>query len=53
MTEEYLQLISDMITIKQEHDFLLHIDEIEKTGEFISLEESRGSPTPTPLEVDR
>jgi ribosomal protein S13 len=38
--ETYAQLLAEMIALKQERDFLAHIEEIEKTGRLVSLEEA-------------
>jgi predicted CopG family antitoxin len=38
--QTYDQLLAEMITLKQERDFLAHIEEIEKHGEFVSLKEA-------------
>jgi len=38
--QTYDNLLSEMIALKQEHDFLSHIDEIERTGQFVSLSEA-------------
>ena len=38
--QTYDQLLSEMITLKQERDFLAHIEELEKHGEFISLKDA-------------
>lgn len=38
--QTYDTLLAEMIAIKQEHDFLAHIEEIERTGEFVSLSEA-------------
>ncbi|MDP2797197.1 MAG: hypothetical protein Q8N94_06785 [Methanoregula sp.] len=35
--QTYDQLLAEMIALKQERDFLAHIEEIEKHGKFISL----------------
>jgi hypothetical protein len=35
--QTYDSLLVEMIVIKQEHDFLAQIEEIEKTGKFVSL----------------
>jgi hypothetical protein len=37
--QTYDLLISEMIALKQEHDFLAHLEEVEKTGEFMTLDE--------------
>ena len=38
--QTYDQLLAELIALKQERDFLAHIDEIEKHGEFVSLKEA-------------
>lgn len=38
--QTYDSLLAEMIEIKQERDFLAQIEEIEKTGQFISLSEA-------------
>lgn len=38
--QTYDQLLAEMIALKQERDFLAHIEEIEKHGEFISLKDA-------------
>jgi len=38
--QTYDQLLAEMITLKQERDFLAHIEEIEKHGEFVSLKDA-------------
>ncbi len=38
--QTYDQLLAEMIALKQERDFLAHIGEIEKHGEFVSLKEA-------------
>ncbi|MHB8164138.1 MAG: hypothetical protein ACYDDV_07275 [Methanoregula sp.] len=38
--QTYDQLLAEMITLKQERDFLAHIEQIEKHGEFISLKDA-------------
>ena len=35
--QTYDQLLAELITLKQERDFLAHIEEIEKHGEFVSM----------------
>ena len=35
--QTYDQLLAELITLKQERDFLAHIEEIEKHGEFMSM----------------
>jgi hypothetical protein len=37
--QTYDGLLSEMIAIKQEHDFLTHLEEVKKTGEFMTLDE--------------
>lgn len=37
--QTYDLLLSEMIALKQEHDFLIHIEEIEKAEEFMTLDE--------------
>ena len=38
--QTYDQLLAEMIALKQERDFLAHIEEIEKNGEFVSLKDA-------------
>jgi predicted CopG family antitoxin len=38
--ESYTHLLEKMIALKQESDFRLHLEMIEKTGRFVSLEEA-------------
>lgn len=38
--QTYDSLLAEMIEIKQERDFLAQIEEIEKTGQFVSLSEA-------------
>ena len=38
--QTYNQLLAEMIALKQERDFLTHIEEIEKHGEFVSLKDA-------------
>lgn len=38
--QTYDQLLAEMIALKQERDFLAHIEEIEKHGEFVSLKDA-------------
>ena len=38
--QTYDQLLAELIALKQERDFLAHIEEIEKHGEFISLKDA-------------
>jgi hypothetical protein len=38
--QTYDQLLAEMIALKQERDFLAHIEEIEKRGEFVSLKDA-------------
>jgi len=38
--QTYDHLLSDMIALKQEHDFLTRMEEIERTGQFVSLNEA-------------
>lgn len=38
--QTYDQLLAEMIALKQERDFLAHIEELEKHGEFVSLKEA-------------
>jgi hypothetical protein len=37
--QTYDRLLSEMIALKQEHDFLTHLEEVKKTGEFMTLDE--------------
>jgi len=41
--QTYDQLLAEMIALKQERDFLAHIEEIEKHGEFVSAASSGSS----------
>ena len=38
--QTYDGLLEEMIALKEEHDFLQHLQEIEKTGDFIGLDEA-------------
>jgi len=38
--QTYDSLLAEMIEIKQERDFLAHIEQIEKTAQFVSLAEA-------------
>lgn len=38
--QTYDGLLSEMIALKQEHDFLTHMEAIAKNGKFVSLEEA-------------
>jgi len=38
--QTYNQLLAELIALKQERDFLAHIEEIEKLGEFVSLKDA-------------
>jgi hypothetical protein len=38
--QTYDLLLSELIALKQEHDFLTHMEEIERSGEFISLDDA-------------
>lgn len=38
--QTYDGLLSEMIALKQEHDFLTHMEEIEKNGQFVTLEQA-------------
>jgi len=38
--QTYDQLLAEMIALKQERDFLAHLEEIEKHGEFVSLKDA-------------
>lgn len=38
--QTYDSLLAEMIEIKQERDFLAHIEEIEKTAQFVSLSDA-------------
>lgn len=38
--QTYDQLLAEMIALKQERDFLAHIEELEKHGEFVSLKDA-------------
>jgi hypothetical protein len=38
--QTYDSLLEEMIALKEEHDFLMHLEEIEKSGDFVSLAEA-------------
>ncbi len=38
--QTYDSLLEEMIALKEEHDFLKHLKEIETSGDFISLDEA-------------
>ena len=38
--QTYDTLLAEMIAIKQERDFLAQIEEIEKTGQFVTLSDA-------------
>ena len=38
--QTYDSLLEEMIALKEEHDFLKHLEEIEKSGDFVSLDEA-------------
>ena len=38
--QTYDRLLSELIALRQEHDFLTHMEEIERSGEFVSLDEA-------------
>jgi len=38
--QTYDQLLAELIALKQERDFLSHIEELEKHGEFVSLNDA-------------
>ena len=38
--QTYDSLLEEMIALKEEHDFLAHLEEIEKTGDFVSVREA-------------
>lgn len=38
--QTYDQLLEELIALKQERDFLAHIDELEKHGEFVNLKDA-------------
>jgi hypothetical protein len=38
--QTYDSLLEEMIALKEEHDFLEHLKEIEMSGDFISLDEA-------------
>jgi predicted CopG family antitoxin len=38
--QTYDNLLEEMIALKQEQDFLRHLHEIEKKGDFMSLDEA-------------
>jgi len=38
--QTYDSLLEEMIALKEEHDFLQHLKEIETSGDFISLDEA-------------
>jgi hypothetical protein len=37
--QTYDDLLADLIALKQEHDFIIHIEKIEKRGDFMTLQE--------------
>ncbi|MFA5294824.1 MAG: hypothetical protein WC382_04835 [Methanoregulaceae archaeon] len=38
--QTYDKLLEEMIALKEEHEFLMHLERIEKTGDFVSLTEA-------------
>jgi hypothetical protein len=38
--QTYDQLLAELIALKQEHNLLAHIEEIEKYGDFIKLKDA-------------
>ncbi|AGB03290.1 hypothetical protein [Methanoregula formicica] len=38
--QTYDALLAEMIALKQEHDFLTHMEEIAKNGKFVRLDEA-------------
>lgn len=38
--QPYDSLLEEMIALKEEYDFLMHLKEIEKTGDFVDLTEA-------------
>ncbi|HNW79940.1 MAG TPA: hypothetical protein PKJ91_00500 [Methanoregulaceae archaeon] len=38
--QTYDSLLEEMIALKEEHDFQKHLEEIEKSGDFVSLDEA-------------
>jgi len=38
--QTYDSLLAEMISLKQEHDFLARMEQIEKNGQFVSLDEA-------------
>jgi Mn-dependent DtxR family transcriptional regulator len=38
--QTYDQLLAELIALKQEHDFLAHIEELEKHGAYVSLKDA-------------
>lgn len=38
--QTYDLLLTELIALKQEHDFLTHMEEIERSGEFISIDDA-------------
>lgn len=39
--QTYNSLLEEMIALKEEHDFLMHLEEIERKGDFISLKDAK------------
>jgi predicted CopG family antitoxin len=35
--QSYNSLLEEMIALKEEHGFLMHLEDIEKSGDFVSL----------------
>jgi predicted CopG family antitoxin len=38
--QTYDSLLEEMIALKEEHDFLMQLEELERTGDFVSLSEA-------------
>ena len=38
--QTYDSLLEEMIALKEEHAFQKHLEEIEKSGDFVSLDEA-------------
>ncbi len=38
--QTYTSLLEEMIALKEEYDFLMHLEEIEKKGDFVNLKDA-------------
>ena len=38
--QTYTSLLEKMIALKEEHNFLMHLEEIERKGDFVSLKDA-------------